>query len=218
MKRRRGFGLASTDLPLLLFLASAGLAVWPAHNRDACWPTLAAIASGVGVYFVISRTARGRAAVAGARRSAAWWRASSLSAYFVSQYSHLGYGEKLPYLDQAAAWFGAASPRLGGWAPDRNSVATALEGVVFLAVGLAAAARSRASARRVERGRIRPRRGPRAVGLTRRLARRGGGIGRLAGHPAAVDPARPAATALIVAAPLLVGLAWLAWRSSGGPR
>ena len=103
MKQRRGFGLASTDLPLLMLLASAALAIWPAHDRDAAWPTLAAIASGVGVYFVISRTCRAAGpwrVIAGACVAAG----AAVSAYFVSQYGHLGYGEKLPYLDRAAAF------------------------------------------------------------------------------------------------------------------
>ena len=209
MRQRRGFGLASTDLPLLLLLASAGLAVWPAHDRDASWPALAAIAAGVGVYFVISRAcgaARPWRALAGCCVIAG----AAVSAYFVSQYSHLGYGEKLPYLDQAAAWLGSASPRLGSCAPDRNSVATGLEGVLFLAVGLAAAARGRA---------WRAAWGAAAVVLLAGLAlsaSRGAWLGVAVASGVWVVmrrpwvTVRPAATALIAAAPLVFGLAWVA--------
>ena len=219
MRLRRGVGLASADLPLLLLLASAGLAIWPAYNRDACWPTLAAIASGVGIYFVISRT-RGAERVWRVIAGAGVMAGAVLSAHFVSQYGHLGYSEKLPYLDQAAAWFGAASPRLGSWAPDRNSVATGLEGVVFLAVGLAAAARSRAW-RATWSGA--------AFVLLAGLAlsaSRGAWLGVAAA--AAVwlmirrswIAARPAATAFTVAVPLLLGLVWLAavvwWPEAAG--
>jgi hypothetical protein len=219
VNRRSGFGRASTDLPLLLVLVSAGLAIWPAHNRDACWPTLAAIASGAGLYFLVSRV-RGSERVWRVLAGASVIPAVVLSAYFISQYRHLGYAEKLPYLDQLAAWLGSVSPRLGDWAPDRNSVATALEGIVFLAAGLAAASRGL---------------GWRAAWSAAALvilaglalsASRGAWLG--VGAASAVwltirrpwAAARPAAASLAVALPLIVGLAWLVavvwWPESTG--
>lgn len=220
MNRRSGFGRASTDLPLLLILVSAGLAIWPAHNRDACWPTLAAIASGVGLYLVVSRI-RGPERVWKVLAGASVIPAVVLSAYFISQYRHLGYAEKLPYLGQLAAWFGSVTPRLGDWAPDRNSVATALEGIVFLAVGLAAASRGL---------------GWRAAWSAAALvllaglalsASRGAWLGVAAASAVWLmirrpwAAARPAAASLAVALPLVAGLAWLVavvwWPESTGP-
>ena len=220
MNRPSGFGLAPADLPLLLVFVSAGLAIWPAHNRAACWPTFAAIASGVGLYVVVSRV-RGSGRMWRALAGASVIPAVLLSAYFISQYRHLGYSEKLPYLDRIATWVGAVSPRLGDWVPDRNSVATALEGTVFLAVGLAAASKGLAwraawsMAASVLLG-----------GLVL-SASRGAWLGVSAASAVWLmirrpwASARPASASLAVALPLIAGLAWLVavvwWPESTGP-
>ena len=209
MNRRRGYGAPATDLPLLLILLGAGLAVWPVYDRSTCWPALAAVAAGVIIYFALSRVhAGGRLwhAAAGCTVSAA----ALLALYFITQYSRLGYPEKLAGLDDAATWLGRLVPPLGAWAPDRNSVATALESVLFLSAGLTLAARRRparfawAAAAAVI-----------AAGLILSASR-----GAWLGVGAALSvwlvitrswfTARPRAAAVAIMLPLLAGLAWLA--------
>ncbi len=208
MNGRRVPTIAPADLPLLLLLASAGAAVWPAYDRSLCWPTLAAMAAGVALYFVLSRlpaTARAWHAAAGITVLAA----AALSAYFISQYGHLGYTEKIGGVDHLAAWLGGGAPRAGEWAPDRNSVAASLEGVFFLAIALAVTRRHQVA---------RAAWGVAAVTLAAALALSASRGAWLAIAAAAVVwvalrqrwcASKPALISVLAAAPAVAGLAWL---------
>lgn len=127
--------LAPLDLPLVLFLLSAVLGVWPAYDRGLCWRTLLTLAAGFLLYVLISRWAT----------SPSRWRAFAsvvvlacvlLSLYFVTQYAHLGYPEKVGMLNRLGAFIGKVVPPLVIWSPTANSVAAFLEGGLFLAVAL----------------------------------------------------------------------------------
>jgi O-antigen ligase len=127
--------LAPLDLPLVLFLLSAVLGVWPAYDRSLCWRTLTALVAGFLLYVLISRWAT----------SPRRWRAFAsvlvlacvfLSLYFVTQYAHLGYPEKVGALNRLGALIGQVVPPLVIWSPTANSVAAFLEGGLFLAVAL----------------------------------------------------------------------------------
>jgi O-antigen ligase len=135
MPRKRIFRLAALDLPLALFLLSAVFGVWPAYDRSLCWSTLTTLIAGVLLYALISRLAVSR------RR----WRAVAafiaftcalLSLYFVTQYEHFGYPEKVGVISRLGAFIGKIVPPLVFWAPTANSVAAFLEGGLFLAVAL----------------------------------------------------------------------------------
>jgi hypothetical protein len=177
---RRGVGLASTDLPLLLFLLSAGLAVWPAYDRNLCWPSLTAITAGVALYFAVSRLPASsvlpRVVAAAAVVSAA-----ALGAYFISQYSHLGYAGKIGVVDRVATGITRTVPSIGQWAPHRNSLATGLEGMLFVAIGLAW----------TERRRARSRVGAGALGLAGCVAGGRRDAGRVGGDEDAGTPVAP---------------------------
>jgi O-antigen ligase len=130
--------LNALDLPLALFLLSAVVGVCPAYDRGQCWPTLIALAAGFLLYLLISRTAVSRR----------WWYISALilvtaglllSLYFVTQYGHLGYDENLGPLSRLGTLVGRIVPSVASWVPQPNSVATFLEGIVFLAAALALA-------------------------------------------------------------------------------
>lgn len=134
--RRPVFRLTPLDLPLALFLVSAFLGLWPAYDRSLCWNTLVALSAGTVLYVLISRWAT----------SHDRWRAVAtcvvvagvlLSLYFVTQYAHLGYPEKVGPISQLGALLGRIVPPVAAWAPQANSVATFLEGVLFLAAALA---------------------------------------------------------------------------------
>ncbi len=135
MSARRAPVLAATDLPLTLFLLSAAVAVWPAHDRGLCWSPLAALAAGFVLYAVISRTCSG---------SRLWLLAAGtvvlggavFALYFLTQYPYLDYPDKVGVISRTADSLRGLAPPLGGWAPNRNSVATCLEGVLFLAAAL----------------------------------------------------------------------------------
>jgi len=133
---KRILKLAPLDLPLALFLLSAAFGVWPAYDRSQCWSTLIALSVGCLLYILVSRLAVSRH----------WWRAIAtiivfasvlLSLYFVTQYGHFGYPEKIRAIDRLGALIGKVVPPVGEWTPTTNSVATFLEGVIFLAAALA---------------------------------------------------------------------------------
>ena len=120
------FKLNALDLPLVLFLLSAVVGVYPAYDRSQCWPTLIALAAGFLLYFLISRIAV----------SHRWWHVSALilvaagllvSLYFVIQYGHLGYDENLGPISRLGVLVGRIVPSFASWGPQPNSVATFLE-------------------------------------------------------------------------------------------
>ena len=142
LPHRRPLRLTALDLPLALFLLSAVLGLWPAYDRGLCWNTLSALVLGSLLVVLISRLAVSR------RR----WRAIAtfvvstgvlLSLYFVTQYAHFGYPEKVGGISRFGALLGRFAPPAVIWVPMANSVATFLEGVLFLAVPLVLAERRR---------------------------------------------------------------------------
>ena len=135
MAQKRNLRLTGLDLPLALFLLSAVLGVWPAYDRSTCWNTLILLVVGFLLYGLISRWAMSH------RR----WRAVAtsvvlmgvlLSVYFVTQYAHFGYPEKIGPISRLGALIGKIVPPAVVWVPSANSVATFLEGVLFLAIAL----------------------------------------------------------------------------------
>jgi len=137
-RQRQSSRLIGLDLPLAFFTLSAILGLWPAYDRDLCWHTLFVLIAGFLFYVLTSRLAAARV----------WWLAIAtvivltgviLSLYFVTQYGHFGYPEKVGAIDRLGAFVATIFPPAVFWTPVANSVATYLEGVVFLAVGLALA-------------------------------------------------------------------------------
>ena len=137
-RQRQSSRLTGLDLPLAFFLLSAILGLWPAYDRGLCWHTLFVLIAGFLFYVLTSRLATSRV----------WWLAIAtvivltgavLSLYFVTQYGHLGYSVKAGAIGRLGAFVGRIFPPAVFWTPVTNSVATYLEGVFFLAVGLALA-------------------------------------------------------------------------------
>jgi len=129
------FRLTPVDLALALFLFSAVLGVWPAYDHSTCWDTLIVLVAGFLLYALISRWAI----------SHRWWRIVAtfivltsvlLSLYFVTQYAYFGYPEKVGAISRLGALIGQFVPPTVVWAPVANSIATFLEGGLFLAVAL----------------------------------------------------------------------------------
>jgi Tfp pilus assembly protein PilF len=142
-RRKHTSRLTALDLPLASFLLSAILGLWPAYDRSTCWKPLIVLIAGFLLYSLISRVAT----------SHVWWRAIAtvivltgvlLSLYFVTQYDHFGYPEKVGVIDRFGALIGQIVPPVAVWVPQPNSVATFLEGVFFLAVAFVLAEKRRA--------------------------------------------------------------------------
>ena len=136
-------GLRPLDVSLALFLLSAILGVGPSYDRSLSWLSLAALGAGVLLALALSRLAVDRR----------WWRAGAgalvllgtlLALYFVLQYPHFPYAEKVGLIDRFGALIGRVVPAAAVWTPMRNSVATFLEGLLFLAAALALTAKRRA--------------------------------------------------------------------------
>jgi len=135
MLPRYTFRLIPLDLPLALFLLSAVFGLWPAYDRRLGRNTLIALVAGFLLFILISRLAVSRG----------WWRAIAaliflagalLSLYFVTQYAHFGYPEKVGATGRLGALIGRLVPPAVVWIPEANSAATFLEGILFLAVAL----------------------------------------------------------------------------------
>jgi len=110
--------MTAPDLPLLLFVASAFLGILPAPDRRSCWPALAWMVAGLLIYGLLSR---------GATTRRQWTLGAGV---FISAGALLSLYAALE--DLGLAGVGATA-----WAPHLNSVATFIEGLLFLAVGLA---------------------------------------------------------------------------------
>jgi len=136
MSRKHTPRLTALDLPLALFLLSAVFGLWPAYDRSLCRSTLLALLAGFLLYILISRSTVSRC----------WWRVGAtfivitsalLSLYFITQYAHFGYSEKVGAISRLGAFIGRIVPPVVIWTPWANGVAAFLEGGVFLAVALA---------------------------------------------------------------------------------
>lgn len=130
------FALSPYDVPLMLFLISAILGLLPAYDPSLGYKTLAALASGAIFYFFVSRFAvKNR-----------WWNLTAslasvlfglVALYFITQAGYLGYEEKIGPITRLAGAISSVFPSIPVWRPLANSVATFLEGGIFLVLGLA---------------------------------------------------------------------------------
>jgi len=126
--------LSPLDLPVALFLISAALAVVPAYDRSTAWTPLGFLLAGGVVYLLVSRL--GRSAGATMRIAIGISVFGTLVAlYFITQYPHYPGLDKVAVISSILDLIGRVTPNLAFWAPVGNSVATALEGLLFLAVG-----------------------------------------------------------------------------------
>jgi len=126
-------------LALAAYLAAAAAGVWTAAERASAEAHVRAVLIAVLAYaasFLVAHHRHWRPLVL-----AAWVTAGAAAGgYFLLQYRHLASPEvKIAALDAAGRALSAPLPRVGAWAPFPNSLATLLEGLVAVAVGLAIA-------------------------------------------------------------------------------
>ena len=127
---------APFDLPLIVFWLSAAAGLAVTYDPQSGLRTLIVFTGMAVLYGFLSRAA------SSARRWDAF--AAVLVAlgalagfYFITQAGHIAYDDKIGPIDRAAQAVAAIFPAFPFWKPVANSMATFLEGILFLAVGLA---------------------------------------------------------------------------------
>jgi putative inorganic carbon (HCO3(-)) transporter len=124
------------DGPLAALALSAGVGLWvawgPRSAQQAAWWFWAAILLGVAVSHACRTDAAWRTLAVAASLAGA-----ALALYVVLQFPYLGYDAKIAPIHRLGVALGSLVPRVAGWAPMPNTVATALEGLVPLAVAVA---------------------------------------------------------------------------------
>jgi len=134
--------LSPLDLPMLLLLLSAFGGLLVSYDPRLSGTMSLTFAVGVGLYYLLAGVHFSERAIR-LLATALVLAGVAVALYFVTQYGYLGYPDKVGW----AAWVGRAisrwSPRLGSYAPHPNSVATFLEGLLPMILGLAVSARRR---------------------------------------------------------------------------
>jgi putative inorganic carbon (HCO3(-)) transporter len=129
-------------LPLMLFGVSTLIGLWVAYDASLGRPLLFSLLGSLLLFAII-----GYAPLRARKlRWIAWLLLMAqllMATYFISQYSHLEYAEKMQWVTALGTLTGQFFPALVGFHPHPNAVATFLEGGVLLAVGLGLAARNR---------------------------------------------------------------------------
>lgn len=128
--------LSPLDLPVVFFLISGLLGIFPAYNRSLVWAPLIAIYLGGLIYFLVSRGGiKVNVPVLAAKGSVL--AAALVALYYVTQSAHFQTVDKVEPISKLALWIGRFVPPFVIWEPFSNSMATLLEGMLFLAAGLA---------------------------------------------------------------------------------
>lgn len=127
---------APFDLPLIVFLLSAAAGLAVTYDPQSGLRTLIALAGMTVLYGFLSRAANS------ARRWDAFAAVLAVLGalagfYFITQAGHIAYDDKIGLIDRAAQAIAAIFPAFPFWKPVANSLATFLEGILFLTVGLA---------------------------------------------------------------------------------
>jgi hypothetical protein len=139
--RRFGFVMAF-DLPLVLFVASAFAALRVAHDPISAGHAMSWLAAGAILALVVGYAARDKPIWQLAAYAAVC--ASGLAAaYIVVQFRFLEVDAKIPIITALGNAMSGPFPRIGLWSPFSNSVATLLEGLLLLGVGMTLDDRSR---------------------------------------------------------------------------
>ena len=133
MKKLR---FAPFDLPLIVFLLSAAAGLAVTYDPQSGLRTLIALAGMIVLYGFLSRAANS------ARRWDAFAAVLAVLGalagfYFITQAGHIAYDDKIGLIVRAAQAIAAIFPAFPFWKPVANSLATFLESILFLTVGLA---------------------------------------------------------------------------------
>jgi len=129
--------LTPLDVPWALLLVGALVGLWASYDVSLSLPVLLMLVASVSLYHVVVNAPQPRALA-----QVAVVAGLTAGAYFLAQYQYTGFQDK----SVLASWLGRTIsgwfPRLGWWSPSPNGVASLLEGLVPLALGLAITGRS----------------------------------------------------------------------------
>jgi O-antigen ligase len=129
--------LTPLDVPWALLLVGALVGLWASYDVSLSLPVLLMLVASVSLYHVVVNAPQPRALA-----QVAVVAGLTAGAYFLAQYQYTGFQDK----GVLASWLGRTIsgwfPRLGWWSPSPNGVASLLEGLVPLALGLAITGRS----------------------------------------------------------------------------
>ncbi len=131
----RKLRFALLDLPVLLFVISAGLGVLPAYDRRLAWEPLAVLLGGGLLYLAVSRGAVREINTLRIARGAAIL-GGLAGFFFITQVGHYLPEEKVEAIARISEWIARLFPAAGSWQPFPNSMATFLEGLFFASAGL----------------------------------------------------------------------------------
>lgn len=134
--------LIPLDFPLGLFLISAVLGLIPAYDLRLAWLTLAVFLAGGLLYLGVSRGAV-RQEIAFRIATTAALAGCLIALYFITQYGYYPEPEKIEIVSRLGSRLSSLFPNIAFWRPVGNSVATLLEGLVFLSIGAALARQGR---------------------------------------------------------------------------
>ena len=128
---------AGLHLAMAALVLSAGMATWAAADPVSAVAQAKAVAMGGVGYVLCWALARRRGPRAGLL-AATLGLGAMCGAYYIFQYRHFALPEaKIASLDAIGRALSGPWPRLGGWSPFANSLATLLEGLAAVAVGVA---------------------------------------------------------------------------------
>ncbi|MFZ5917161.1 MAG: O-antigen ligase family protein [Chloroflexota bacterium] len=128
----------SLDVAWLLLLVGAAIALTASYDPRLGLPALLALLGSIALYYAAANTSRPEA-LAGAALLAGL----IVAVYYLGQYRFIPHAEKSGLASTLGHITSGFWPRLGTWQPFSNSVATLLEGLIPLGVGLALAGSSR---------------------------------------------------------------------------
>lgn len=127
---------SSIDVGVFALVGSAFLGILPAFERASAIRAATVVCLG-GVFYVATVQAAGRRGRWRRLALAAVVLGAMAAAYFLLQYRFIVTEPKVQVTDAIGRSLSGPWPRLGAWTPFPNSLATLLEGLVPLAVGLA---------------------------------------------------------------------------------
>jgi O-antigen ligase len=130
--------LTTFDAPWALLLAGALVGSWASYDLGLSLPVLLSLAGCTALYYAAANAPR-PAVLA----QAALLLGAGAAAYFLIQYRYVVPAEKSPLAFALGELISGPFPRIGAWEPFPNGVATLLEGLIPLGVGLAIVGPSR---------------------------------------------------------------------------
>lgn len=126
------------DVPWALLLAGAIVGLWASYDAKLSLPVLLTVIGSIALYYAVANAPRPMALA-----QAVLPVGLAAATYFLTQYQYIPHGDKSGLASLLGRITSGLFPRVGSWAPFPNGMATLLEGLIPLGIGLTVASRSR---------------------------------------------------------------------------